>query len=357
MASLDSFLTPEPLASHMVEAIDCGNVETVVDPAAGDGALLECATRRWPTARIVASDIDSTRVRALEQRTSWDVQVGDFLEHNVASSLARHVGSVPTCSVLLNPPFSSRGGTRFNASTGSSRPVSGSRAMAFLLGSTRLVGEQGQLVALVPASVLTSERDAEGRHWLAQRGSLEEISRPSIRLFAGAVATTVVIRWTPQIDQPVDPAIFSRVLSSRTFGWKVIRGSRQMHTVKAVSGLGTVRLVHTTNLIDGHLAGACIRIRPTRADRVLSGPAVLLPRVGRPDSRKIVVHPRGRVALSDCLFAVGHTDVHACYTLREILRANFERVRACYGGTGAPYMRRETLVEMLTEVGVASETG
>lgn len=355
MLNLDPYFTPAPLASHMVEAIDRRDIETVIDPAAGDGALLESAVRRWPEARVVASDVDRRRVRALALRAGWEVQAGDFLQRSGAARLARRAGTARTRSVLLNPPFSSRGGTTFGPGSDQIGPVKGSRAMAFLLGSSTLVGEEGQLVALVPASVLSSARDADGCRWLENRGRLEEISRPSKRAFAGAIAETVVLRWTPRTDsearrQPHDS------LPRCTPSWAVVRGSRQMHTVEEATGRGTVRLVHTTNLRNGRIGGERVRIYPTPADRVVSGPAILIPRVGRPDPRKLVVHAGTKVALSDCVFALVHGDESACRALHDALKADFERVRACYGGTGAPYLRATTLLDLVTRIAQSQTT-
>ena len=339
----------------MVDAIERDEVKTVIDPAAGDGALLECATRRWPEARVFASDIDRSRVRALAARVEWEVLAGDFLQRDAAARLTRSVGSASSRSVLLNPPFSSRGATRFSAGGGAPSTVYGSRAMAFLLGSSVLVGDEGQLVALLPRSVLSSERDAAGRRWLAGRGILEEISRPSKRVFAGTVAETVVVRWTPNLDQQTGAEERVSDPSATAAGWGVVRGSRQMHTVEPMVGPGTVRLVHTTNLRKGRICGARVRIRPTLADRVVDGPAVLIPRVGRPDARKIVVHSGTRIALSDCVFALTHPDESACRALLDLLIADFDRLRACYGGTGAPYLRRATLIALLTELGPTTD--
>jgi hypothetical protein len=356
MRDLDAFFTPEPLATQMVDAIE-REVETVVDPAAGDGALLRCAARRWPEARVVASEIDRRRVKALARTGGWKVQAGDFLQRNTATRLTRLVGSAPSRSVLLNPPFSHRGPTRFSLPIDAMSGIDGSRAMAFFLGSSRLVGENGQLVALMPAGVMSSERDAASRRWLEKRGNLEEISRPSKRTFVGSVAETVVVRWTPLIDRESDAQECANLKRAGPAGWELIRGSRQMHTVTPASGPGTVRLIHTTNMRDGRLSGVSVRIKPTQADRVLRGPVVLIPRVGRPDPRKLVVYAGTRIALSDCVFALRHSNDAACRAMRDLLAGEFDRLRACYGGTGAPYLRRAALLDLIAEMAPATSRG
>jgi hypothetical protein len=357
MAGLDAYFTPEPLARQMVHAVERGNVEAILDPAAGDGALLRSASERWPYARMVAAEIDSDRARALAASTkNWYVQACDFLAHEALARLTACLRNTARTSVLLNPPFSSRGGTRWTASPGGESTVRASRAMAFVLGASAFVGSEGQLVALVPASVLTSERDAHARRWLGRQGSLEEVSRPHKRTFAGTVAETVVLRWTPNVQDSVLESVEDAVpVQGYRPEWDVIRGSRQMHTVDPTRGRGTVRLIHTTNLLGGRIAGPNVRIVPTHRDRLVTGPVVLLPRVGRPDCRKVVLHRGGRVALSDCVFAVTYLNESPAAELCERLILDFERLRACFGGTGAPYLRRESLQCLIAQLEGATD--
>ena len=352
MTALDAFFTPEPLARLMVNAIECRDVEAVLDPAAGDGALLRSASERWPDACMIAAEIDRDRARTLAYSTRrWRVQACDFLTSDATLRLAACLPDTARTSVLLNPPFSSRGGTRWTVPTIAEEAVRASRAMAFVVGASAFVGGEGQLVALVPASVLTSERDAPGRRWLRRRGHLEELFRPDERTFAGAVAATVAVRWTPSQTGSAGECSEETVLVQQPRSeWELVRGSRQMHTVDPVRGRGAVRLVHTTNLLEGRIAGPEVRIAPTNRDRVVSGPAVLLPRVGRPDCRKIVVYRGGRIALSDCVFAVTFSSETAAADLGKKLTADFQKLRSCFGGTGAPYLRRESLSRLITQL-------
>ncbi len=331
----------------MVEAIDLNTVEVLMDPAVGEGALLKRAARRWPTAEILAADIDEPRVAALSVACpGWTVSVCDFLQSGAPQQLARQALDARSRAVLLNPPFSVRGGTRWQAPlTGTSTVMCG-RAMAFFLGAVELLGRAGQLVALLPSGVLTSERDADARRWLDDRGALEEVMRPCRRSFKGAVSDTVIVRFTPgRARRGIQTS--AAAASSCMPAWTVTRGTRQMHTVDRAPGPKTVRLVHTTDLRNGRVASTTARIRPTRADRVVHGPVLLLPRVGRPDPRKVVLHSRGPVALSDCVFAVAPVNGGSCAALRDHLLENFDELRSLYGGTGAPYMRRESLQGLL----------
>jgi hypothetical protein len=350
---LDPYYTPRHLAAQMVEAIERDQMEAVLDPAAGRGSLLSCAATRWPAARILAGELDESRVMSLRASfLGWTVHRCDFLDVAQAAPLARQAKAFPETSVLLNPPFSSRGGTRW-ATDIAGTMITGSRAMAFLIRASDAVGPRGQMSAIVPAGLLTSERDAPGRDWLTRHGVLEELERLDKRTFHGAVSATAHVRWTPRSTihghdgRGCKEPVLSGPSTSRSF---VVRGTRQMHTVERKSGRGTVRLVHTTDLRDGTARPSGLCIKPNHRDRVVAGPAVLLPRVGRPDWRKVALHLRGRVALSDCVFAITCSSGEGATALQQALVDRFALIKACFGGTGAPYMRQDDLVRLLDEV-------
>lgn len=331
----------------MVAPVDIDSVATMIDPAAGEGALLRSARARWPQAHAIAADIAVERVRALAKaQPGWHVVATDFLRgSDVADALARAPRPAPRV-VLLNPPFSGRGGKALTVRTGPSQAFRGSRAMAFLVAAARLATDEGQLVAVVPAGLLTSERDEAGRSWLERHGALEELARPGTRTFRGVVATTAIVRWTSGRKSIVAVRQRPARLSS---GLPITRGTRQMHAVAAdVVARGT-RLIHTTNLRHGRIVGSIAKLRPKASDRLVAAPAVLIPRVGLPDPRKIVVLATGSVILSDCVFGIGCRDTEAAHELRAWLLANFELARASYGGTAASYLTLAGLSRLLAQ--------
>ena len=347
---LDTFFTPPSLAAAIVRALEVEAPEAIVDPAAGDGALLLSAATRWPNARILAGDIDRTRVAGLATNTDWDVCAGDFLDGPASRVLIERSAEWRTTSVLLNPPFSYRGGQRWTVTLGSEHVMVASRAMAFLACATRLVGVKGQLAALMPAGSLTSERDAQVRAWLAECGNLEELERPSKWSFQGVVSQTVIVRWTPRSTRRKEGvgSVTPRIEGACN-GIQIVRGTRQMHRRPGSVDEEGVPLIHTTNLVDGSVVGNAGRFVPSQSDRVVHGPVVLIPRVGRPDRRKVVVHNNGPITLSDCVFAIQCRDMPQAVSVRQRLVDNFADVGGAYGGTGAPYLTMQRLRSLVHE--------
>lgn len=347
---LDAYFTPSLLAAQMVDAVDAPGVQVVFDPAAGDGALLRAAQKRWPTAMLVAGEIDDRRLEDLRRHGSCRVVAGCFLSDSLRGAFRRPSTSEATCA-LLNPPFSMRGGKRWRVSLEDDWSIDVGRAMAFVLTAALELESGDQLVALVPDGFLTSERDRAGREWLSDRGDLKVVAQFKRGVFPGAAASTAIVRWTP--GSPSIGGVRRPDAARDLTRWKVIRGSRQVHTVEAASGRGTVPLIHTTQMRDGRIAAGAVKIRPQPLDRVIHGPAVLLPRVGRPDKAKVVLHRGRRVALSDCVLAIVELDPVSALATWSGIRQSFDHVAERYGGTGAPYIRVSELVAALQELEAA----
>src|SRR5262249_21659171 len=129
-----------------------------------------------------------------------------------------------------------------------------------------------------------------------------------------------------------------------------VRGTRQMHRLPQSIEEEGVPLIHTTNLVNGNVVGSVGRFVPTDTDRIVRGPVVLIPRVGRPDWRKVVLHNNGPITLSDCVFAIKCKDVADAVSVRKRLVDNFAEVGEAYGGTGAPYLTMQRLRELVEQL-------
>src|SRR5216684_560593 len=129
---MDRFYTPLALAAELVGAVENPEPGVVVDFAAGDGSLLLAATTKWPNAKIVGTDIHRPTVRRLANTYErWTVFRTDFLRARQTRIAARS-GFGEFDVVLLNPPFSCRGGSCWTVDL-NGNTVSCSRALAFVL--------------------------------------------------------------------------------------------------------------------------------------------------------------------------------------------------------------------------------
>ena len=84
---------------------------------------------------------------------------------------------------------------------------------------------------------------------------------------------------------------------------------------------------------------------------VLTGPALLFPRVGLVTPGKLCVLSKGRqVTLSDCVLGVACESETEVELLRQMVLANWPTFASAYRGTGAPYITLERASRVLSNI-------
>ncbi|WP_293682595.1 hypothetical protein, partial [uncultured Phenylobacterium sp.] len=128
------------------------------------------------------------------------------------------------------------------------------------------------------------------------------------------------------------------------------RGATAVH--ETPDGAAGVPFVHTTDLRHGVWRPSARRsTRPADLD---DQPALLLPRVGRPDRRKLVRIAGGPVVLSDCLFWLRTEPAGHEAELQRILLDDWAGVAVLYGGSCAPYATLAGLLDLLASRGLSA---
>jgi len=347
---VDYFCTPKDLAHKMMRAVQSTTPKCVADFAAGDGTLLRTAEEYWKDCRIVALDLRRAAVKRLTTtHPQWQVARCDFLSE-LSRSRCRVLQAQGFCDlVLLNPPFSSRGNAYWTAITESGAFVRCSRALAFVLTSLTYLGRQGRLVAVLPRGCLTSEKDTAAWSAILRHYDRKVIALNGRKAFARCAASTAIVRLTRRkmpramAEQNGAAAVFREPLV-------LVRGRVQMHSVNGKTFRDGYSLVHTTNLRQFKLAATPRRVGP--GSKPIVGPAVLLPRVGRPDLLKVVVVPRGQaLVMSDCVISLCCGTEQRAKRLYKDIILNWINLERLYGGTGAPYVTLRTIKHFLHSLG------
>ena len=349
-------LARRPASPHPNAARDL-QPKLIADLAAGNGDLLLEAERLWPTATFVATDIDHRAARRLARlRPSWAVGRCDLRNPRSRSSSPILTQIQRAVSLLLlNPPFSCRGGTRFLVQTPDG-PLSASTAMSFLLLATAYLAPNGNIVSVLPLGCLHNSKDSTARHYLQSKYHLTLLHTYPIGTFPRSAASTALVRLSPPTSDiasaitPTPPPLpTSPPLSTPSLRVSVIRGCCPVHRTKSPDP--TLPLVHYTDLRNGTvtLNGR----RGFGSFRCVTGPALLLPRVGDVTPHRIAVLDSPlRVMLSDCLIALKPTSPVQIQPLRTRLLDNFPAFRTHYVGTGAPFITLARLIAALDAFGV-----
>ena len=351
----DRFDTPDYLAAQMVSEVPRRPGTVIADFAAGYGNLLDHAAARWPSCRFVATDICLNTVRNVRRlRPDWDVGRVDFLNarSRSASNLLTDVRGRVSLA-LLNPPFSCRGGSRHIASYAGIE-LTCSHAMAFILTALSFLASHGQMVMVLPTGTWTSEKDIEAWRLIHRFWSPQIVRTNGRSTFAGCYPHTMLVKLTRSgRASPVN--VVCRRSAKKTIFVEVVRGTLQMHDIPDEWRGRALPLIHTTELRSNkaNLQNGTVRTKRS----TIVGPAVLLPRVGKPDCDKLAVLANARaVALSDCVFALRCKRASDARSVHARLLKNWHRLQRAYGGTCAPYLTRSRLGQVLSELGVGVET-
>lgn len=357
----DAFDTPPSLAKSLVRVGSKDAPAVVADFAAGTGELLLAAAALWPTATYVASDLDEERVRHLRtERPDWIVRRLDFTSPDASEVLFEWEGAVDL--VLLNPPFSCRGGRRYEIET-SDGYVSCSLAMAFVLLSLPFLAEGGEVLAILPKGCVDSDKDAQAREYLSRTTGFRVIQEHGRGTFPGCTPSTVVAQIggsavsVPPAQTARTPAQPIKEAPLRIYRGRLPRHEASTRTVGA-SSTGFA-YVHTTDLMRGGVSPDADRIvveAENEGRLAVGGPAILVPRVGRPYLEKVALHTTAeRVVLSDCVVALLCTSAREARSLHATLRAQWDIVQGAYGGTCARYTTLRKLQRVLHNLGYPSE--
>ena len=349
---VDTHYTPLAVAKTLVQAMHDLRPELIADLAAGNGDLLLEAERAWPNANVVATDIDQRATRRLTRlRPTWAVGRCDLRSARSRASCRALKGILRSASLmLLNPPFSCRGGTRFLVETADG-PLQASTAMSFLLLAAPYVADHGHIISILPLGCLYSAKDALAWDHLKLRYDVTLLDSYAMGTFPNSTASTAIVRFSPRTQRVAATGPHRPIVSKfePQFPVRLVRGSCPAHRQRNDSQKPA--LVHYTDIRNGTvlLNGR----RGFGSFACVDGPAIIIPRVGRVTAGKIALYEaRHSVMLSDCVIALKPCSLKDAHILRNRLIDNLNQLPAQYIGTGAPFITIARLRAALGTLGV-----
>jgi hypothetical protein len=339
----DAIFTPSKLAERLVGAAKATfQPRSVIDITAGNGELLRAAKKKWAKAGIFAWDIDSSITRNLRKRFPlWNISTRDALGFRQSPS------PILFDLVVLNPPFSCRGGAYYFCNI-AGEDVKCSRAGLFLAKGLSLLDKSGQLLAILPVGVFDNAKDVDLWKTINKYYRTRVITENCPKSFPGLRIRTLIIRVTKRpnaIQMPVRKVAPSQ---QRPEGpERVRRGSCPAGRAGKFSP-GMVPLIHTTHV--GRQVMRPVRNSFVKWHWFVSGPAVLIPRVGNPNCVKISSYTdKRKVVISDCLFAVSCDSAREARFLVRLIIKKWAEFKRLYKGTCAQFLTGERLRSFLRE--------
>jgi hypothetical protein len=336
----DSFYTPSHLSETMLSKLINRSFSRVADFSIGNGELLTAASKIWETANYYGTDISKVAINKVrKEHPSWTLEKCDFFSEKSRKTVSFLRNDKKFDLILLNPPFSCKGGTFFNVKI-NGRYFRASTSLAFIGEALTYLENGGCLVSIIPNGVASSERDRELWEYLSSEYSLTINSELGNRHFQDCSPYINIIALGESLES-------SQVIkkSTSTYGHlikNIFRGKMQMHSI--VESRTGSRVVHTTNIIDNSIRE--LSIHCSNSKHKLTGPAVLIPRVGMPQKTKIcIITNNEKYVLSDCIIALQTTSIEDANSLKDGILRNWEDLVKLYTGTGAKYITLKKLKE------------
>lgn len=336
---IDSYYTDPTLADRLINYLPkdiC--VCNVADFCVGGGELLNATLRRFPKAICTGIDINNDAVDELSLlHPEWRVLHNDFMDGKAVDA---SIGDTLFDLIVLNPPFSCKGSQVISVSV-SNKEYKVSTSMAFVLKSIKYLKPQGVILAILPLSVVYSQKDRNAWNYLKENHNaclLEERERYSFKGCSPGIVL-VAINY-PHKDVQKESSLKIKI----PFSVQLKRGALSMSNVQS-SDSGQWDLLHTTNLSDNRICNVSTKVNTTS---IVKGPAVLIPRVCNPNVGKVVLVTCDKTyAISDCIIALQVFSDKDAEALYKILLADWNNVKMLYKGTGAKYITLERLKSYL----------
>lgn len=338
---IDSHYTPPNLADYLVSNIKKRSVKTVADFCVGEGGLLIAAKKKWNNASFFGNDISKRVTKLLKRKyPEWILGNCDFLDLTSKNRSKLFINKFDL--ILLNPPFSCRGSTKKRIIFDDTE-FSTSTAMAFFIESIKYLNKNGVLYAILPQSIAYSQKDEKIRNYLYEKYNFIIINEINNQEFEKCSPNIIIAAVN-------DKSLYSnkysfKQINTKINNLKIFRGNISMHEIKA-SKKNSLTLIHSTNIKNNKLIDVKINVRKEKSR--IAGPALLICRVGQPDSKKICVIPsKKEYALSDCIIGIKTNTTKDCNILKKLIINNWSSFSNLYKGTGAKYVTIERIKHFL----------
>jgi methylase of polypeptide subunit release factors len=319
--------------------------KTVVDFCVGDGELLRAAAKKWPDIKCFGIDISHKAVSTVKLlHSEWCLSKCDFLNErsrNSCNVIKRRNDGFDL--ILLNPPFTCVGGSKHEVEL-DGKSYSVSSAMAFVIASMKYRSKEGSIYAILPNSVAYSQKDRRIWRDLVKNYKLIVLEESTKKHFLDCSPNIILISINGNSSTNVSTETKNLLIYNENH--VVFRGKISMHTIDHDLNNGDL-LIHSTNLQNNKVENLKYKVQGRFSK--ITGPAVLISRVGKPDIKKIATISNGaNYFLSDCVIAIKTKTQDESTELQTELIANWIEFEKLYKGTGAKYITIENVEKFLS---------
>lgn len=339
MNTWEQYYTPESASRLLIGLLDIEHVGSVADIGVGQGQLLLEAGARWGRAHLLGADIDPSNIHHTQGRLPQArCQHADALHPDLLTHLGIPGDSVDVA--VSNPPYRdvswSADINSILANVGLDGCVPNKRLrseIVFIAQNLRLLRPGGELAVIVPDTLATGHVYEALRRTLWQRHGLYRCVRLPDRFFAGTEARTHIFYLRKGGAAPTHIELMQTDFSNAAPERLVIAGETavyrldihyqrlRQHDGLTLADIGArlhrgalshkqCRVLaqphfHTTDFHhhpSGHVRG--LRLADVAGSWTADRGDILLPRVGARCLEHVARVTRGRIVISDCVYAL-----------------------------------------------------
>lgn len=391
---LGRYYTRDTVASLLISSMKLTTPGTVIDLGAGNGALVTEAANQWTAKRYLTVDIDEQANSGhlpMLRGPSFVHFTGDALDFELANRIG--LGWSQACAAVCNPPYirpiwKEHFGSILEE-VGLSHVLPEAKnapaGLLFIAQNLRFLKSGGKLGLIIPDGLITGERFEPFRRALIENHSIEQVIELPRNIFRKTEAQAHIVVLTKDESQrsviasrkleltgalsevlkiPAEDAIaridYSHHIKnkSKLSGRKAKRKLRDLVSSIArgsysSSSRRTVALpiFHTTDLADFERDIPSRFLVPPPEIEALGGNYarkgdILVARVGRNLSRKIVLVDKGPVLITDCFFSLrpkGSPEEILRLLTSDSGRAQLDRISQ---GVGARFITAARLLDL-----------
>lgn len=310
---LGQFYTPADVAGLLVAMVDAEPTH-ILDLGCGHGSLSKAAIARWGRPiKLTTMDIDP---EAYEQENPWS----DSHSHYRCDLLDREAfdritGGLRFDLALLNPPYGRceipAVLTDHDKRKSSAPTIMRCRSTIFMLRALSVVQHGGTVAAILPETIAVGAGYNANRRAISAVSKVDRVVPLRTNTFSGTEARTVMIIFRRVAPKDGDPAPWSEtqpknedetvsLASSSTIselGVEVVRGRLNTKEARDVGAFHLGAFKSAKNgVIDLSVEGNF------HDDRSACVGDILVARIGRNISEKVVLVGAGSNTISDCVF-------------------------------------------------------
>lgn len=340
----DSYYTSTALAEKLVSYVSDKRFSSVADFSVGDGELLRAAQSIWKKIKCYGVDISHDVISQLSiNHPKWFVEECDFIDSSCREKCTI-IKDRKYDLIVLNPPFTCKGST-INKVVFNGEEYRMSTAMMFVVEALQYMHKRSILLAILPISCAYSQKDKIIWQILKEKYHLKVLEERDKQSFKKCNPNIILVSINDRSYQE-EKKNENRILNLKEYSLTTFRGNLSVHERINFSSEAGKPFIHSTNLIDNSLQDINKYTQYPKSE--ISGPAVLISRVGNPSVKKIcTILQNESYVISDCIIAIKTKNVDEAETLKQLLIDNWDYLKTLYKGTGAKYITLEKLHSFL----------